>query len=98
MGSSRKQVEMFLNRKGQIEVHQPGCADIARKVSLAGTGGGTWTAEVGSQQEAIEDAWADQLAEASDEGRGYGESWEDYLGETTFAPCVGHLPLAASAG
>ena len=73
--------------QGTFHVHAAGCRDNHREVRANGSEN-PWTLEVDSAQAVVEEVYADQIAEAEGEWA----SWEPYLSDFAFYPCVQNLP------
>jgi hypothetical protein len=80
--------------KGTFHVHAAGCRDNQREERFNGSEH-PWTLEVDSAQAVVEEVYSDHMAEhpAGDKW----STWEPYLSDFAFYPCVKDLPCERSA-
>lgn len=72
--------------KGTMHVHAAGCADLRKYPKGADQGG--WPLDADSVQYVVENVYGHQIEEA-------GATWQDYVSDFYWAPCVFHLPATA---
>ncbi|MGB8878614.1 MAG: hypothetical protein WCD11_19980 [Solirubrobacteraceae bacterium] len=80
--------------KGQFHVHSAGCRDNAREVRMNGSEY-PWTLEADSVQAVVEEVYSDHMAER--EAGDKWSTWEPYLSDFHFPPCLKALPLERPA-
>lgn len=85
-----RDVTVVNDARGNLEVHRPGCRDIAGTVR---GGGSSWDVSTQDVRGLVVEAYAEHEGFAAD-----ASNWRDFAGDLTVMPCLPGLPDEAPAG